>query len=181
MIWQSKRVTVVDILTKIIWAPSFKASRPQGLKRSSAFLRDLASYIGPIQSFSWDGVAVYYTLTGAIGTSREIGFSSFVVKIVSPNKAENWTYFKVKDAQWDALQVRLGVEMESKHNVFTRDPTFLQQLENHCNELSEHLIRCNFIPSSHGHGITRPRQKHPWRRCEARWSREQETGGKGTR
>ena len=35
--------------------------------------------------------------------------SSFVVKIMSPNKAENWTYFKVKDAQWDALQVRLGV------------------------------------------------------------------------
>ncbi|KAF8815791.1 hypothetical protein BYT27DRAFT_7192179 [Phlegmacium glaucopus] len=69
--------------------------------------------------------------------------SSFVVKIVDPNKTPtSWTYFKVADARWDSLQVHLGVEMQPKDNVLTSDTIFMKQLENHCHELSVLLKIC---------------------------------------
>jgi hypothetical protein len=112
--------------------------------RGDSFLKEITKYTGPLEIFNPENISIYYTLTARKDHTKHkllyltvFDYKEEASSVIMRRSAENsWEYFKMESARWDILQITLGDKIDADDNQFTRDPTFLQEVKAHCNQIA---------------------------------------------
>ena len=114
--------------------------------RSDSFLREITKYTGPLELFNPENISIYYTLTARTNTDHTqpkllyltvLDYKEEASSVIMRRSAGNsWEYFKMESARWDILRIKLGDKIDASENPFTRDTTFLQEVEAHCSQIA---------------------------------------------
>jgi hypothetical protein len=150
------------LVTCNIYGHELESITEAPVMRSQTFLKEIASYTGPLPAFRWNDAVLYYILTGSDHSGPAAPNKALYIVVVAfkeqtsrlvvkRNIRDNFSFFvselkaiahstniTISTQQTSDIERKLGPTKPETH-VLTSDPEFMKQLSNHYDTILHHI------------------------------------------